>query len=207
MAVRVVVPPDPIVTPADVAGGHAADDPAIRALIQAVTEGIDGPDGWLGRALGKQTLELTLPAFCGRNLGLPCPPVIADTVTVKYLDPSGVEQTIDAANYKVIDNRVWLHSGFSFPAVQCAPDAVRIRYDAGYNGAGPGETGAVPERARQAIILSVQDLLRTGAVTPGLRSETIEGVGAQTFLDVDKVTAIVERTCNRLLSTLRIYTL
>ncbi|MGB3900458.1 MAG: hypothetical protein WA973_18125 [Mesorhizobium sp.] len=207
MAVRVVVPPDPIVTPADVAGGHAADDPAVVALIQAVTEGIDGPDGWLGRALGKQTLELTLPSFCGRNLGLPYPPVIADTATVKYLDLTGVEQTVDPSNYKVIDNRIWLDSGFSFPAVRDAPDAVRIRYDAGYNGAGEGKTGAVPERARQAIILSVQDLIRAGAATPGLRSETVEGVGAQTFLDADKVTAIVERTCNRLLSTLRIYTL
>jgi hypothetical protein len=207
MTVHVITPPSPIVTPADIAGAHTEDDPSIVAMIQAVTEEIDGPAGWLGRALGPQTLELVLPAFRVRNLGLPCPPVIANTVSVKYLDANGVEQTVDLSNYKIFDNGIWLNSGYSFPAVQCAPDAVRIRYDAGYNGVGDGKTGALPERARQAIILSVQDLLRSGSAQPGLRSETVEDVGSWTYLDSDKITAIVERTCQRLLSTLRIYSL
>lgn len=206
MSVRVITPPSPIVTPADIAGSHAEDDAAVAAMIHAVTEEIDGPGGWLGRSLGPQTLELTLSGFGGRNIGLPLPPYIGQA-TVKYLGHANVEQTVTAANYRVVDNRVWFVHDFTFPATACEPDAVRIRYEAGYNGAGDGKTGAVPERARQAIILAVQDMIRAGGTMPGLRSETVEGVGSWAYLDADKVTAIVERTCDRLLSTLRIYSL
>ncbi|MBB3288163.1 MULTISPECIES: hypothetical protein [unclassified Rhizobium] len=208
MPVQVITPPAPIVTPADIPGGHAADDATIVAMIAAVTEDIDGPGGWLGRSLGKQTLELTLgrpkdcsaKSFPSRAIALPYLPVIANAVTVKYLDLDLAVQTVDPVSYKVFDDAVWFNSDFIFPAVADAPDAIRIRYDAGYGGS--TGNGSVPERARQTIILCVQDLMRLQASDFAVRSETVEGVGATNYLDQDRVSAIVEKTCERLLARL-----
>jgi hypothetical protein len=206
MTVRVITPPTPIVTPADIAGAHTDNDPAVAAMIQAVTEEIDGPGGWLGRALGPQTLEL-IGWFACRRMRLPCAPVIKIESVVTE-DRDGNTETADASMWRQDGDEIIIAEG----AAWVTRYRHRIRFKAGYNGtsgAGVGEiqTGAVPERARQAIILSVQDLIRSGSVQPGLRSETVEDVGSWTYLDSDKVTAIVERTCQRLLSTLRIYTL
>jgi len=209
MPVQVITPPAPIVTPADIPGSHAADDAKIAAMIAAVTEDIDGPGGWLGRSLGRQTLELTLghadkdcslKPFPPREISLPYLPIITNAVTVKYLDLDEAVQTVDPANYKVFDDTVWFNSSFVFPAVADAPDAIRVRYDAGYGGS--GGNGAVPERARQTIILCVQDLMRLQASDFAVRSETVEGVGATNYLDQDRVSAIVEKTCERLLARL-----
>lgn len=211
MSVRVITPPGPIVTPAEIAGDHAADDASVAALIKAVTEEIAGPTGWLGRALGPQTLELIAPSFClGRNVALPFRPVIG-AVTIKYLDLDEVEQTVDAANYRMIDNRIWFAADYAFPATFCAPDAVRIRYRAGYNGttgAGAGEvqTGVVPERARQAIILSVQHLKAMNSQNLYLKVDHVEGIGRKEYTLSDVASALVERTGDRLLAGLRIYT-
>lgn len=204
MTVRVITPPEPIVSPVDIAGDHAVDDASVTSMIAAVTEAIVGPSGWLGRSLGPQTLELTLPAFCGRNVGLPCLPIIGPA-TVKYLDRDGVEQTVDAADYRLIDSRIWLNHGFAFPATACEADAVRIRYEAGYNGAGIDKTGIVPERARQAIILSVQHLKSLSVDSLYLRVDEVDGVGRKEFTLSDQASNIVDRTCDRLLVGLRLY--
>ncbi|MGY5812009.1 hypothetical protein ACXHXG_30455 [Rhizobium sp. LEGMi198b] len=209
MPVQVITPPAPIVTPADIPGSHAADDPAIAAMIAAVTEDIDGPGGWLGRSLGKQTLELSLSSerpdcsprsFPPSMVKLPYLPVITDAVSVKYLDRDDTVQTVDPSDYKVFDDAVWFNPEFVFPAVAAAPDAIRIRYDAGYDG--DGRNGPVPARAKQTIILCVQDLMRLQASNFAVRSETVEGVGATNYLDQDRVSAIVESACERLLARL-----
>lgn len=204
MAIRVITPPSPIVTPADIAGDHAADDAAVAAMIEAVTEEIDGPTGWLGRAIGPQTLELTLPAFCHRNVRLPCPPIIGN-ISLKYLDSEEVVQTVDSANYRLVDDELWLARGFSFPPVACERDAIRIRYDAGYNGTGDGKTGAIPERARQAIILSVQHMASLDVESLYLRVDEVDGVGRREFTLSDQASSIIERTCDRLLDGLRVF--
>lgn len=201
MTVRVIIPPDPIVTPGDIPGAHPSDDAMVAALIQAVTEEIDGPGGWLGRALGPQTLEL-VGWFSCRRIRLPYAPII-DLDGIVAVSEDGEETDADPATYRLEDGEVIVSAGAAWVT---APKH-RIRYIAGYNGSGEGKTGAVPERARQAIILSVQDMLRTRSVSPILRSETVEGVGSKTFLDGDKVTAVVEKTCCRLLSNLRVYAL
>lgn len=201
MNVRVIVPPEPIVMPADIPGTHAADDAAVRAMIQAVTETIDGPGGWLGRSLGAQTLELSGNFACGR-IRLPYVPII-DIVSIVAVSEDGSETAADPATFRLDDSDVVISPGASW----VNSPKQRIRYMAGYNGIGEGKTGPVPERARQAIILSVQDMMRASSVSPLLRSETVEGLGSKTFLDADKLTAVVERTCDRLLSNLRVYVL
>jgi len=210
MTVRVVTPPAPIVAPGDIAGSHSSSDPKMAALIQAVTEEIDGPTGWLGRSLGAQTLELTLPGFsCGRNFALPFKPIIG-IVSVTYLGADGVEQTVPQASYRLANERLWFAAGFAFPATACAPDAVRVRYKAGYNGTsgaevGEVQTGPIPERARQAIIISVQQMKALGAENLFLRSEEVEGVGTRQWTVSEQAGQIVRQASERLLSTLRVY--
>lgn len=215
MRVRVIPPPTPIVTPADIAGDHGPTDSAVAALIAAVTEDIDGPGGWLGRALGPQVLEIVAGCFseiaCRGVIRLPYPPLIK-VESVKYLDVAGVEQTLDAGVYRVNETSLMLKPGESWPSAGAFPDAVRVRFKAGYNGtagagAGEAQTGIVPERARQAIILSVQHLKSLGAESLYLRADEVEGIGRQEFTLSETANKVVTASCERLLSTLRIYTL
>lgn len=129
---------------------HDDDDTLIEAYIAAATAHIDGPFGWLGRSVGEQTLEYTASGFgCERYVQLPYPPVISVT-SVKYLDSDGVEQTVAPADYSVIGDTFWLLPDGSWPSVGYYPDAVRVRYQAGYE--------TVPESIRVAVLLHVGTL-------------------------------------------------
>jgi hypothetical protein len=214
MRVRVITPPAAIVTPSAIAGSHSSSDAAVTAMIQAVTEDIDGPGGWLGRALGPQTLEIVAGCFseiaCRGVIRLPYPPLIK-VESVKYLDAVGVEQTLDAGVYRVNETSLMLRPGESWPATGSYDDAVRVRFKAGYNGSagatgGDMQTGPVPEKARQAIILSVQHLKSLGVESLYLRADEVEDIGRQEFTLSETAGKVVEASCDRLLSTLRIWT-
>lgn len=117
----------------------------------------------LGRAFVDQTWELKTDGFCD-EIFIPRPPLI-EVSSVKYIDEDGVEQTLDTDVYLVIDqgempssivraeDQVW-------PDLYSRPDAVRIRFRAGYSydeDASPAEAVDVnvPEEIRQAILLLV----------------------------------------------------
>lgn len=201
MRAVVVIPPEPIVTPADLAGDHAEGDASVAALIAAVTEEVDGPGGWLGRSLGPQTIELSLDCWYD-GLRLPYGPVV-EVEKIVYLDENHVER-------EVPDGAFWSSSGhvggWDTPRLSSRPHPVKIIYRAGYDGndLSDGGTGPVPERARQAIILAAQDLLVSSQIG-AVRSETVEGIGSRTYLDADRAKAVVHKACDRLLSTLRVF--
>jgi len=207
--VRVISAPEAIVTPADIVGSHAANDPAVAALIQAVTEDIDGPSGWLGRCFGPQVLRLTQDSFCGRNMLLPYGPVI-EVENIAYLDAADNEFSVPDDAWRMVDDRIWFAAGFSFPSLSCAPDALRIEYQAGYNdedASNEGGTGPVPERARQAIIATVQHLKSTFRTENlFLRSDQVEGIGMRQYVVSDQANVIIRQMTDRLLSGLRVYT-
>ena len=209
MIVSVITPPAPFVSPADIAGSHADDDSAVAAVIAAVTEELDAPTGWLGRAIGPQTLEFRdyCPAFCG-GMCLPFPPLIGEVV-VKYLDGAGQEQILPVDQYEVRprSNSIrWLPS-VNWRVCLDDPEALRIQYAAGYNDTpiADGGTGPIPQRIRQAVILMVQDLLSTGAENLFIRSEEVEGIGTRQYTVTDQAGAIIQRTAYRLLAGLRIF--
>ncbi|MBN9065174.1 MAG: hypothetical protein J0H60_01505 [Rhizobiales bacterium] len=217
---RVVTPPTPIVSPSDLSGGYAADDARALGVIAAVTEMIDGPTSWLGRAIGPQTLELSLESWHTRHhhhhwhshphsIFLPCPPIIA-VESVVYLDLNGDTQTIDPTNYAVTDNLLWFKPGWTMPTFGCFPDPLRVQYKAGYNGtsgaaAGEQQTGDIPARVKQAIILTAQHMLNTASENLFLSVDEVDGVGRQQYVVSDLARQTIETTCDRLLAGLRVY--
>lgn len=206
MTIRVITPPSAIVTPAEILGDHGPDDAAVTRMIAAATRTIDGPDGWLKRCLGPQTLELSLNRWCGQNRGLPCGPVIKID-SVRYLDAVGDEQIVDASQYKHFGNAIYFMPGFGWPAVGAWPGAVRIRYEAGYNGVGEGKTGDVPPEAIQAVIMMVQHMKATAVENLFLASEDVEGVSSERYVVSDQADALVKRAVDNLLAGLRVYSL
>lgn len=201
MRIRVVTPPEPIVNVTDIPGAENTE--RTDALIKAAQNTLAGPNGWLGRSLGPQTLEVVTNAWWRCGWRLPCPPIIS-IESLSYRDGTGAWQTVADADSFVDGEDIWLRSGFSGPSVGAYPNPIRLRYRAGYDGEDDG-TGPIPEEAKQAVVLLVQDMLRTGVSEPGLRSETVEGVGTQAFLDPDKAAAMVARSVDWLVGGLRVW--
>lgn len=168
MRAQVVVAPRPIVS-LDLVKSHlrvlhTREDDLIAAYIEAATAHIDGPGGWLGRALGVQTLEVRADVFrdCMR---LPCPPVV-DIVSVKYLDAAGSEISILPSEYEVQGSLLGSAFGKRWPSVLAQPGSVRIRYRAGYE--------QVPPAITAAVLLMVHDLFENrGTALTGVSASAV----------------------------------
>lgn len=135
-----------------------AQDAALEAWIATAREQLDGPDGILGRALITQTWELLLDRFpCDREIALPLPP-LQSVESIKYLDASGVEQTVATSVYgadiAAQPGVVYLKRGQSWPVTFDERNAVVIRFIAGYG----DDADAVPQRLRSAMKLHIGDL-------------------------------------------------
>lgn len=153
MRTVVITPPDPFVD-LDTAKAHLrvsddTEDTLITAYIAAACSHIDGPSGWLGRAIGVQTLEARGSYFNGCRWVLPFPPVI-EVASVKYLDADGTEQTLATNQYEVRGNGIERAYGVSWPSVRWDAENVRVRYDAGYD--------EIPGAITAAVLLMVGDL-------------------------------------------------
>lgn len=186
--VIVVVPPEPVVTPAEVPGDHAADDATVAALIAAATAEIDGPAGWLGRAIGPQTIELRTDGFWPGDdkLLLPYRPII-EIVSLIYVDAADVEITVTASDYALAGQRFYVKPSFTYPTIGPDHEGVRIRYRAGYDGplAGspPGMTGEIPAPIKQWIKLRTTQLMAMVDADPLIRSETTQDLDSFTYID------------------------
>lgn len=163
MAVVVITPPAAIVSQ-DEAKRHlrvdtSSDDGLIDALIATASAAIEPPDGWAGRAFGVQVLEMRLNGYGWHgDLALPCPP-LRELLSVTYDDANGVEQTLDPTVYRIVGAggtdvaRLALAYGKAWPKIRFGPEAVRVRYEAGYAADDPK---LLP--AKQAVLLMVGDL-------------------------------------------------
>jgi uncharacterized phiE125 gp8 family phage protein len=142
---------------------HDTEDDVIARYARAARIHIEATTG---RAFVTQVWDFWLSAFPrGWRIELPRPPL--QTVTwVKYREPDGVEQTLDAAAYLVVTagliGRVELAPGAIWPATQRRDQAVNIRFVAGY-GTTLDET---QEDLRTAILLMTEHLYyNRGATT------------------------------------------
>lgn len=139
---------------------YTDDDDMITTFIAAATSHVDGPVGFLGRALIDQTWELTLDEFPDNEIKIPIPPLIA-VESVKYDDTAGVEITIDPQDYTVdaVSEPGWVLPESTWPATFDGINAVRIRFRAGYLDQSVSPVVAnVPADIRIAILLYVGTL-------------------------------------------------
>ncbi len=203
MSVRVIVPPEPIMLSNEIPG-MSADDADVESMILAVVGQWDGPDGYLGRCIGPQTLEIALDCWFGRSLRLPYGPVI-DIDSVVYTDPNGVDQTVDETMYGKTGDYLWLKPSWREPPLGYFPEPVRIRYEAGYNGepADSGGTGDIPVQVKRAVILSVQYLKTLGKDDLFLRVDEVDGVGRREFTVSAQAGTIIQSAADNLLFGLR----
>jgi hypothetical protein len=206
MPTRVIVPPAPFMTPADIPGSHAPDDAGVAAMIAAVVAEIDGPAGTLGRCLGPQTLEMSLDRFSVCGDPLICPPVIPGTVVVKYLDVDGALQTFAGANYGVYGDIVRLKPGLVMPTIGPYPYPIVIQYQAGYNGTtiATGGTGPIPPQAKHAVVMGVQHLVSMNVETLFLRAEEVQDIGRFEYTVSEQAGNIIRTATGRLLASLKV---
>lgn len=140
------------------------DDDLIDLFVDAAVDFVDGPSGFLGRALIDQTWDYYLDAFPA-NAGpieIPLPPLI-EVVGLFYQDGDGNEQEWPAANYRVDASgepgKISLGSGVSWPTPITEGDAVRIRFRSGYlDQSDSPAVDAVPGAIKAAILIHVADL-------------------------------------------------
>lgn len=152
-------------------------DTELGVLIAAASGMIEGRDGYLGRAVSQQQWDMKLdPIWWFNNpaplnspwwawygwsygwiLNLPLPPLVSvDLLT--YRDVNGTTQTYASTNYEVHGvggyGRLTLKQGFYWPQLYLAPEAMTVRFTAGYTLA-DGTTFQVPPIIKAAALLLV----------------------------------------------------
>jgi len=110
------------------------------------------------RALVTQTWELRLDGFPRCPIELPWPP-LASVTSIKYLDTAGVLQTGNPTDYLVTgaaarDARGTVRPtyGTFYPSTSPVPEAVQVRYVAGY-----GDPTLVPAGVKHGILLHIAE--------------------------------------------------
>jgi uncharacterized phiE125 gp8 family phage protein len=157
------------------------DDLMIEIYISAAREWVES---YTGVAMCPQTLELSLDAFPASTdpeIEITRGPVRAIT-SVKYADESQVERTLseDAYALDTFSDRIWLlpAAESEWPTAGAFANAVKIRYEAGYDiPGGSPQDNPLPRAAKVAMLLLVGHLYRN-------REATIERALAEVPLGV-----------------------
>lgn len=137
-----VVAPEPVMTLAEAKDhlrvDHDADDAKITAYMLAATAHLDGPEGRLRKAIMPQTWETAFDAFPESGIAIPLGPLLS-VVSVTYTDGSGVEQTVDAADYEIDTYSIdgWVVPTSAWPVALETINAVKVRWIAGMSADSP----------------------------------------------------------------------
>lgn len=139
------------------------DDALIGSLMDAATSFLDGADGYLGRALGRQRWRLTLDAFPRDAIEVPLPPLHSVT-TITYRDSGGTTRTLGASEFRVLipgaaPGIIRPTGAWGFPATARDGGAVQIEFTAGYE--------TVPAPIRTAILQHVALLYENREMAAG----------------------------------------
>lgn len=142
------------------------EDALIEIYIKAATE---AAEQMIGRAIMPQTWELTEEAFPA-VLQLTRIPVVS-IASLKYFDNDGVQQTLSNTLYQ-LDNfddfssaRVVPAYGSNWPSTRLVPNAVVLRYLAGYANAGD-----VPSSIKDWIYLQVGAMYENRELEGGVQT-------------------------------------
>lgn len=188
--VSVIVPPEPLATLQDVKNYQIIehsdwDTTRIPLALMAASSLLDGPRGWVGRALNPQTLELATYALAPLGcvgvtaVDLPCPPIIDLVSVAYYIDGSAT--TVDASAYRLQGGACQFISGIP------THDELRIRYRAGYQPIGSEDAPEI-QVARMAALLLAGDFLRNTAAS--VANTTIENPAVKNLLAPLRIHAI-----------------
>lgn len=152
-------------------GDDTTHDALITGLITAARE---SAEHYTQRALAPVTLEAALDEFpaCDASFNLPMPPVVSIT-SIKYTDTAGAEQTLDEDAYDLStygdSRKVYLINGYSWPATKCVPDAVRVRFVAGYDNPADADP-ELPSAVKSAMLLHIELESPLNALMPADRA-------------------------------------
>jgi len=135
MGWKVITPPTEPVTLADARLHLRVTDTSEDTLIASLTTAArEYCEHYLQRSIGSQTLELALDEFPEGAIELEHGPCISIT-SIKYIDTTGVEQTLAGAAYTLDDysHKSWAVRayGTEWPDTLEAANVVKVRYVAG----------------------------------------------------------------------------
>ena len=142
---------------------HSNDDTLIEIYIRAIREYLEGPYGFLGRALVTQSWRLTLDEFPDNEIKIPLPPLQSIT-NIYYDDADGVEQTVNTDDYYVdtVSEPGWVVPVSSWPTPLASINTVRIDFVAGYPATAdspPDLAGNVPFNIKAGMLLLIGNLM------------------------------------------------
>lgn len=194
MSTVVISGPSPIVTPSDLTGSYEDDNLAALSAIAAVQGRIDGPTGWVGRSFGVQVLDTLMAVQSNTWQRIPYPPVIE---VLSVTDEGGNAVSFERDPVEL--DRIKFSS---------STGSVRVRYRAGYEWDEEKEkgTGVVPAQAKHAVIVGADRLMTLNVADMALKTETVEGVGSDTYTVSADAEAMIDGVITNLLSGLRIVT-
>jgi uncharacterized phiE125 gp8 family phage protein len=155
---------------------HADEDELIGNLVDLA---IDTIEQSCNTSLVTQTWDMILPRFPCGSFYLPRSPV-ASITSITYYDIANVLQTLTLATY--VDQllsakpaELHLKYGYSWPCTYSRPNAVTVRYVAGF-----GTEAAVPPALKAAALMLVGDLYENrSSVITGTISAEIAAVAAR----------------------------
>jgi len=193
-------------------------DQLLQNAIWAAVDNLDAASGSLNRALRKQTWELQLRSFNDRRQGvrpfnnpmaipLPYPPLL-QVLSVKYLDATGVDQTLMLGNgYRVLGlgaplERQAIAPPFrgTWPVARVDDASVRIRFTCGYD----EETNVMPRQLKSAVCLAARDLLALLSRDQMLFEERVEGIGSKRYQNNPEFATVTQNAIASLLRNLRV---
>jgi uncharacterized phiE125 gp8 family phage protein len=145
----------------------ATADTLVDAIItRRITEAREYAESFTGRSIMPCNWEVVLDKF-PPEVELFYPPATT-IVSVKYIDTTGTEQTLDSANYSLDSDSEpnWLLRayGVEWPDTLESANAVRVRYTSGY-----ADAASVPGPIKEAIMITIGHWMRyQSAVESGL---------------------------------------
>lgn len=158
------------------------DDDLINQYIRAATN-------WAERFTGRAFIEQTIDAFFDRWptteenwIEIPKPPLI-ELIGVFYTDGSEAEFTDYALDLSSEPARIYLPSSGSWPTTDIQPNAIRLRFRAGYldEGSSPPED-SVPDIIKVAIMMYVAQMYRVREALVAGNSSVKPAWGAEEIL-------------------------
>jgi uncharacterized phiE125 gp8 family phage protein len=148
---------------------HSDEDTIIDGLITAARH---YSENYCQRVFITQTWDLFLDCFPA-EIEIPFPPLQSVT-HIKYIDTDGNEQTLSASNYTVDSSsfigRIVPAYGESWPSIRYVPNAVNVRFVAGYGDA----ASDVPETIKLAMKMLIahwyenRETVKVGTITKAI---------------------------------------